>query len=366
MSLAEFTNQENSLVYGPASLQQVLHNSITSPLFNTAFIVRGIYRYGKGTNYNGYYYDILKDESQDSNITLIVPSLIRNGLAEPQVISGLVVLSRRLNAATGRIDLLLTLNQVFSKEEKQISEDELARVEVLHRKSMLGYKDVDGLIRNKVYRKELVRIVIITGVGAIVDQDIRRQLKDAESRFDIFLTRVSLTNTAQISDVLRQVSNTDVVVLARGGGESLSIFDDIRLANATIDLAFPFITAIGHAVDEPLLQKMADKHFITPTAFGQYLHDLVSSTEEELTQSRVKLLQDLTKQVELDFRSRIVDLEKRLVSAEKREKEEREGGEKKLKQVNKDLEQSRTNNTIKGVILFILVVLLVYRMIIGK
>ncbi len=31
-----------------------------------------------------------------------------------------------------------------------------------------------------------------------------------------------------------------------------------------------FVTAIGHAQDVPLLEKIADKTFITPTAFAQY------------------------------------------------------------------------------------------------
>jgi exonuclease VII large subunit len=41
------------------------------------------------------------------------------------------------------------------------------------------------------------------------------------------------------------------------------------------------VTAIGHKDDVSLLQQVADKAFITPTAFGQFLNEIYNHTIEE-------------------------------------------------------------------------------------
>ncbi len=62
----------------------------------------------------------------------------------------------------------------------------------------------------------------------------------------------------------------DILAIARGGGDNLEIFDKPEIAEVALGLDSYFVTAIGHAQDVPLLEKIADKTFITPTAFAQY------------------------------------------------------------------------------------------------
>jgi exodeoxyribonuclease VII large subunit len=49
----------------------------------------------------------------------------------------------------------------------------------------------------------------------------------------------------------------------------MEVFDSPVLAAYCLELASYFVTAIGHKEDSSLLQRIADKAFITPTALGR-------------------------------------------------------------------------------------------------
>ena len=59
---------ETVLAYSPNALLNAIGNSLTSPLLNQVFKIKGIYRPGKGVNYNGSYYDIIRDEFKEAKI----------------------------------------------------------------------------------------------------------------------------------------------------------------------------------------------------------------------------------------------------------------------------------------------------------
>jgi len=77
----------------------------------------------------------------------------------------------------------------------------------------------------------------------------------------------------------------------------MEVFNKPSLAEYVLLLKSFFITAIGHKEDISLLQKVADKAFITPTALGQYFNEIYNQTVEELQGSKVKLVEDITAQL---------------------------------------------------------------------
>jgi exodeoxyribonuclease VII large subunit len=84
-------------------------------------------------------------------------------------------------------------------------------------------------------------------------------------------------------------------VLSRGGGANLEMLDSPAIAGASLGRSSPFVTAIGHEEDTPLLQKVADKAFITTTALGQYLNEIYNNTVHQLENSRARLVGDVRK-----------------------------------------------------------------------
>src|SRR2546429_43659 len=74
-----------------------------------------------------------------------------------------------------------------------------------------------------------------------------------------------------VVDALRrlcEVSELDVVVVARGGGsfEDLLPFSDERLVRAIATFPVPIVSAVGHEQDTPLCDLAADVRASTPTA----------------------------------------------------------------------------------------------------
>ena len=66
-----------------------------------------------------------------------------------------------------------------------------------------------------------------------------------------------------------------------------------------------------------LLEKIADKKFITPTALGQYLKEIYNDTVEEFEGSKAKLVDNLSKQFKTNYEKQISNLNQQLI-AEKR------------------------------------------------
>jgi len=77
------------------------------------------------------------------------------------------------------------------------------------------------------------------------------------------------------------------------------------LAETALGIQPYFITAIGHEQDTPLLQKIADKAFITPTAFGQFLYNLYNETTGQAGLSTTKLIEDVSKQAVANYEQRL-------------------------------------------------------------
>ena len=342
---------EDALSYTPQALLHAVGNSLQSPLFNEVFRIKGIYKVGKGVNYNGVYYDILRDEFSDSNITLVSPERLRTGLSDGQLIEASAFLTRRFQAGTARIDLILTLNELFSRKPAIVSEDETKALALIRQKAAAGYKDADALIKRSLFAQQPIRITILVGTTAIVDQDIKHQIREAAIAYQIAYVRVNLAQPAEVARSLKSHIATDILVIARGGGENLSVFDNPALAAIALTIQPILITAIGHSADEPLLQKIADKSFITPTAFGQYLHDLYTRTMEDFNDSKAKLIGDLTKQIDLNYQTRLRDLELRLIDSTR---SAREDGEKSGQQLQRMTARMARVKTINSVLLLLL------------
>ena len=73
-------------------------------------------------------------------------------------------------------------------------------------------------------------------------------------------------------------------------------------------------SAIGHAQNVTLFEKLADKKFITPTDFGNYLNHIFNSTVEELEKSKAKLVSDVTKTLTANFNKQIQNLNQELIT----------------------------------------------------
>lgn len=202
--------------------------------------------------------------------------------------------------------------ELYSQQESQYSEEELLRFELLRRKADQGYRDVDSFIKARIVQQQPINVAILVGRNAIIDSDIKHQLKEAIGLYEFQFVRINLSSESEIMQALHAYKGSDILVLARGGGENMQIFNSTSLAEKALSLPCIFLTAIGHKEDTSLLQKIADKAFITPTALGQYFNEVYNHTSEELQSSKAKLVEDIKAQFKSTYETQLAHLNEQL------------------------------------------------------
>jgi exodeoxyribonuclease VII large subunit len=288
---------ETDLIHSPSSLVSIFASNLNNDTTRRPIAIKGVYGRGKGNSYGGYFYDTLKDENSDAYITLVVPASIRASLIPNKTIECIAYTSKKVQLIGGRVDLQVNVMEVLTQEESKYSDDQLKGFELLQKKAEFGYKDVDGLIRTKITKGESITIVILVGKNAIVDTDIKHQLQEAIGYYKIHFLKINLSSEKEIIENLSLYSKKcDLIVITRGGGDGLEVFNKPEIAETVLTLQIPLITAIGHEQDVTLLQNVADKAFITPTSVGEYLRAIYNNSIEQLQDTKAKLVNDISKQ----------------------------------------------------------------------
>ena len=107
------TEEKQSVVYSPSAIVNIFNNALNSEATRKIITAKGMYVPGKGQSYNGNYYDQLRDEASDACITLVVPAIIRAGLAAQQTIECQAYLTKKVQANGARIELQLNVTELL-------------------------------------------------------------------------------------------------------------------------------------------------------------------------------------------------------------------------------------------------------------
>ncbi|TSJ36501.1 hypothetical protein FO440_21965 [Mucilaginibacter corticis] len=286
---------QEPIIYSPAAVLNIFNNSISLKQTQRIIQLRGIFVMGKGAFYNGSYYDSLRDESTNAQITLVVPALIRNELQHHKTVTINGYITRRVVNNASRIEIQLTVTELVGQTQNKYSEEELKRIELQQDKAAADFRDVQSWIKEKIIHEQPFRIGVIIGKTAIIDSDIKHQLRESIGFYELEFYRIDLSTETEIIAAMTQLdTHTDIIVISRGGGENLDIFNKPSIAERALQLKALLVTAIGHKEDVTLLQKVADKAFITPSEFGQFLNDTYNHTVEEAQHSRAQLVESVT------------------------------------------------------------------------
>jgi exodeoxyribonuclease VII large subunit len=80
----------------------------------------------------------------------------------------------------------------------------------------------------------------------------------------------------------KKMGRYDLLVIIRGGGSQaeLHCFDSYKIARETANLSVPVLTGIGHERDETVLDRVAHRRLITPTAVAEFIISRVRLFEE--------------------------------------------------------------------------------------
>jgi exodeoxyribonuclease VII large subunit len=282
----------------PGELLRIYQQQVKFPLESQVIQLVGIYEPGNHQAYGGYYYDKLRDVQEDQFIPLMVSARYRASLLAGHVCTVRGTLQRKM-----RQGALLSVHLVVSGVQDMVfleesSAETRARASLLEARLERPFYDFEKLIREKIELQQKVQVVVITGKTSIVDQEFEQAKGPSETWLDLQYLYTSMRDPQQIKEtlVMAEALQPDAVVLMRGGGEGLDVFNDPSLLSAFMALPFLWATALGHAKDVLFAKQLADKTFDTPTAFGFFLRQAVEASVMSREHQKALLTQEISNQ----------------------------------------------------------------------
>jgi exodeoxyribonuclease VII large subunit len=209
----------------------------------------------------------LRDPSADLSLTVTTNRDVLD-LGAPELAEGArVVLHARPEFYAARGTLSLRADEI-----RQVGIGELlARIEKLKR--LLA---AEGLFdRTRKRRPPFLprRVGLITGRASAAERDVLSNARRRWPAVEFRVVNVAVQGPNAVPEMINALgvldadAAVDVIILARGGGgiEDLLPFSDEALCRAVFDCRTPVVTAIGHEVDTPLVDFVADVRASTPT-----------------------------------------------------------------------------------------------------
>ena len=177
----------------------------------------------------------------------------------------------------------------------------------LRRRRILERLEADGLLgRNAERAVPLLpaRIVLVTSVGSAAYRDFVETLRRSPYGFRIYAADAQMQGDRCEPSVLEALGAAarlpvDLVVIARGGGSrtDLAALDNEAIARAVAAFPRPVWTAIGHEIDESVLDVVAARAFKTPTAAAEELVARFVAVDRQIAEARQRLSRVLRGQV---------------------------------------------------------------------
>ncbi|MGL4746049.1 MAG: exodeoxyribonuclease VII large subunit, partial [Dermatophilaceae bacterium] len=216
-------------------------------------------------------YLTLRDPDVDMSLSCSVQVNALDAMAAPLTQGARVVLQAKPAFWTQRGSLMLDARQIRPVGVGEL----LARIEQLRR--TLAEEGLFDRDRKRPLPFLPRRIGLICGRASAAERDV---VENAWRRwpgalFEIRQVAVQgATAVAEVSAAVAELDATaeiDVIVIARGGGsvEDLLPFSSETLLRAVAVARSPVVSAIGHDVDTPLLDLVADHRASTPTDAGK-------------------------------------------------------------------------------------------------
>ena len=214
--------------------------------------VTGIYARTAKQSYGGWFYDTLRDQNSDQELSLMIPQGLRDDLENGSLVTvGGTVYKKAGNR--GNIQLGFKVSRVETLQQQAVSEEDMKRAELRARKTQRGFANVDAVLEGILMRGERPKVALIFAASSITMADFDAGKHAAEASMDFTEYRVNFSSAKDLCDLLSRVDGEgyDVLALVRGGGSGIEHLDDLAVLEKVVSLDTPLICAVGH-VDEKL------------------------------------------------------------------------------------------------------------------
>ena len=285
-------------IYKPSEIIGIFNSILAKQSVNAQVVyLRGVYLASGRQSYNGYFYDTLRDEDRQEEITMYVTQQQRENLKNGNLVNVGGVLGRNVNNR-GQIQIILNVSRIEIVQEQAIDEDEIKRMELRQKKSSVGFKNVDSVLEQLLFTDQRPRVALLFATSSITMSDFEAGINAAKSAIDFMEYRANFSNAKEFISTLqsRERGNFDVIALARGGGVRIESLDDVSVLEQIVSMNTPTIGAIGHVEEKIFIKQLVDKCAPTPNGLGQYFSEMVENVSEKKTRSRAALTEKIKKQ----------------------------------------------------------------------
>lgn len=262
-------------------------------------------------------YLTLRDPDVDMSLSVAIQVNALDAMPTPLAQGARVVLQAKPVFWTQRGSLMLDARQIRPVGVGEL----LARIE--HLKRTLASEGLFDADRKKPLPFLPRTVGLVCGRASAAEKDVvenaRRRWPSV--RFDIREVAVQgPTAVAEVTAALQELDadpGVDVIVISRGGGsvEDLLPFSNETLLRAVSAARTPVVSAIGHDVDTPLLDHVADWRASTPTDAGKRVVPDAGEERGTVRQARVRARQALSRRLDSE-RRHLVAIRSRPVMAD--------------------------------------------------
>ena len=150
-----------------------------------------------------------------------------------------------------------------------------------------GYFDED---KKKPIPKEITRLGVVTSPTGAALRDILNVTRRRAPSLDIIVFPCAVQGEGASESIAKRICQAssfgacDILIVGRGGGsaEDLSCFSDPIVLEAIHRCTIPVISAVGHEIDWPISDFVADKRAPTPSAAAELATETIFRRRERL------------------------------------------------------------------------------------
>lgn len=335
--------QDFQNIYSPATLLGVFANALKSPADGRLLLARGEYQASiNAKEYSGYYYEDIKSPSDNKFIKAKIPAFVRSKLENQNIYIFKGYIEKRIGNSS--IELIFVVDDIQQKEEKQISEEDLKRFEVIQSKIGKGFRNFESITKEHIYNDKPLRIANVYGNSAIVDKDFDKAIAEAKVKYDITTFKCSFSSKEELISLIRKLNTPafDAIAFIRGGGEPAAFenFNDADVCAETIKLKPLLLTALGHAMNVTLMDKVADRKFALPFDYGNSLKVWVDEAIAEQSKSKSLFIDQVKKDLQKTYEDQIKTKDEAIKSLQKNYEETSKQKDETIKNLQKTYEET--------------------------
>ena len=262
-------------------------------------------------------YLTLRDPDVDMSLSVAIQVNALDAMPVPLDQGARVVLQAKPVFWTQRGSLMLDARQIRPVGVGEL----LARIE--HLKRTLASEGLFDADRKKPLPFLPRTVGLVCGRASAAEKDVVENAKRRWPTVRFAIREVAVQGPTAVTEVtaaLQQLDadpDVDVIVISRGGGsvEDLLPFSNETLLRAVAAARTPVVSAIGHDVDTPLLDHVADWRASTPTDAGKRVVPDAAQERQGVEQARQRARRAIATRVESE-RRHLVALRSRPVMAD--------------------------------------------------